>query len=374
MSAETKGQTLHLPSLSIKEFRGIDDLTIPKLGRVTLIAGKNGVGKTTVLEAVKVYAARGNPTALADILGSREELTDFLDDDGDPDVIPDVEALAYGRNPSEKTCISIGPTTGVPTLSIKFGPRIWQKEPRSFYDYSDEYDGLLIIEFGGQLHKIDGGQLRHSYQLRRFRRRLTDPRFQDAIRCESTGPEVMDNASIARLWDNVALTDAEKNAVQALKLIYGDQVEDRVAMVADEEGRDPRRFNRRAVVRMKGQEGQVPMKSLGDGATRIFGTALGLANSRDGFFLIDEAENGFHYSIQTAFWNMVALAAQANNVQVLATTHSWDCVVGFATAMNELENVEGALVRIDRVGGQLRAVEYSEEDLQVAAHQRIEVR
>ena len=208
MSAATKGQTLHLPSLSIKEFRGIDDLTIPKLGRVTLIAGKNGVGKTTLLEAVKVYAARGNPTALADILGSLEELTDFLDDDGDPHVIPDVEALAYGRNPSEKTCISIGPTTGAPMLSIKFGPRIWQKEVRSFFDYSDDYDGLLIIEFGGELHKIDGGQLRHSYQLRGFRRRLTDPRFQDAIRCESTGPEVMDDASIARLWDNVALTDS----------------------------------------------------------------------------------------------------------------------------------------------------------------------
>ena len=38
---------LHLPSLSIRSFRGIDRLSIPKLGRVTLLAGKNAVGKTT---------------------------------------------------------------------------------------------------------------------------------------------------------------------------------------------------------------------------------------------------------------------------------------------------------------------------------------
>ena len=59
MSEGSPSNHLHLPSLSIKGFRGIDDLSISRLGRVTLLAGKNGVGKTTVLEACRVYAARG---------------------------------------------------------------------------------------------------------------------------------------------------------------------------------------------------------------------------------------------------------------------------------------------------------------------------
>ena len=50
---------LHLSDLSIGNFRGIDHLSIRGLGRVTLLAGRNGVGKTTVLEAVRVHAARG---------------------------------------------------------------------------------------------------------------------------------------------------------------------------------------------------------------------------------------------------------------------------------------------------------------------------
>ena len=48
---------LPLPSRSIRGLRGIEELSIPRLGRVTLLAGRNGVGKTTVLDAVRIYAS-----------------------------------------------------------------------------------------------------------------------------------------------------------------------------------------------------------------------------------------------------------------------------------------------------------------------------
>ena len=65
---------LHLPDLTIKGFRGIDALSVPRLGRVTLLAGKNSIGKTTVLDAVGIYASRGRYRALYDLLWGREEL------------------------------------------------------------------------------------------------------------------------------------------------------------------------------------------------------------------------------------------------------------------------------------------------------------
>ena len=105
----------------------------------------------------------------------------------------------------------------------------------------------------------------------------------------------------------------------------------------------------------------------------LFGVALALANSRGGFLLIDEAENGIHHSVQKNFWRMVMEAAEANDVQVLATTHSWDCVRGFSQAANELD-AEGRLVRIERDGGKAKAIEYSEVDLGIIAEQGKEVR
>ena len=139
------------------------------------------------------------------------------------------------------------------------------------------------------------------------------------------------------------------------------------------ENHRPRGYGR-TIVRLEGHSHPVPLKSLGDGAVRLFGVALALANSRNGFLVIDEAENGIHHSIQKAFWRMVLRTAQANNVQVLATTHSFDCVRGFAAASDEAEEIECALVRVVRRNGETWAVEYSEENLSVAAEQDIEVR
>ena len=102
--------------------------------------------------------------------------------------------------------------------------------------------------------------------------------------------------------------------------------------------------------------------------------ALALANSRDGFLLIDEAENGIHHTLQRDFWRMVLQTAQANNVQVLATTHSSDCVAGFAQAAVECEDAEGILYRLSRRYGDLRAVDYPENELKIAAEHGIEVR
>jgi predicted ATPase len=55
---------LILPSLAIRQFRIFRKLEIERLGRVNLIVGKNNVGKTSVLEALTLYANPGNPEVL----------------------------------------------------------------------------------------------------------------------------------------------------------------------------------------------------------------------------------------------------------------------------------------------------------------------
>ncbi|MCY3640969.1 MAG: AAA family ATPase, partial [Gammaproteobacteria bacterium] len=102
--------------------------------------------------------------------------------------------------------------------------------------------------------------------------------------------------------------------------------------------------------------------------------SLGLANSRGGFLLLDEAENGIHYSVQPRFWEMVLHTAERHGIQVFATTHSFDCVRGFAEAAIANRAVQANLVRLDRDEEGIRAVPYSEEGLKAAADQGIEVR
>ena len=362
---------LHLPDLSIKGFRGIEQLSIPRLGRVTLIAGMNGAGKTTLLDAVRVYASRASYSVLTNTLRHREEVSESIDEDGRVTTVPNWEALFFGRRVSSGSQIEVGPENHTARVVIQTLTAPVQED---FFDVEDISLGdspLLRVEFQGgsrEYHANPRDNLRHS------RRSPDSGRDLPArIVCESLGPSVPDNLDMARFWDKVALTDDESRAMRALNLIFGGRVE-RVALVGDDRRVSRTPYGRRAVVKISGEERPVPLKSLGDGAVRLFAVALALANSQNGFLLVDEAENGIHHSVQSDFWKMVLTAADTNNVQVLATTHSWDCVAGFAHAATESEAVDGLLIRIERNGENVRALEYTEEDLRVAAQQGIEVR
>lgn len=378
MSEERRDNRLHLPDLSITGFRGIASLTIKRLGRVTLIAGKNSVGKTTVLDAVRVYAARGRPSVLSDVLKNHEEVAAATYRGDKEGIDPHLEALFHGRDASEEAFFSIGPDYDRDQLRVEAIPpdkatRPSHGHPPDFFVaptrllkiVSQDTEQIIPWYFSPYALSTKLAKSRRVYQY--LLNTSADYDLPSAIDCRSMGPALLSKDEVVASWDDIALTDDEEWVVSSLQPVLGDQVQ-RIGTIGDNSN------GRRVIARVRGQAFPVPLESFGDGALRLFGTALMLVNSRDGFLLIDEAENGIHHTVQRDFWRMVLRTANENNVQVFATTHSYDCVRGFAQAAAETEGVDGALVRIERQDGETWAVEYSEKDLRIAAEQRIEVR
>ena len=349
-------ERLHLPDLLIENFRGIEALTIPRLGRVTLLTGKNGVGKSTVLEAVQVYATQGRPDVLNQLLINRQEVTVLVNREGNTineRAAADITALFHGWSASQETRIMIGPVDSEKMVQI---------EPAEVPD-TDTLRKLMDV-----LHKSEDDvyALNVTYQGAPIRPANEEHENPPGVRAVHFGPGLVDTDFIADHWKHVVLRDGESQAIEALRVIE-DSV-DRVTVIGDSPS------SSRAIVKLADYAHPVPLGSLGDGAVRLFAIALALANSRDSFLLIDEAENGIHHSIQQDYWRMVLQAAHDNNVQVIATTHSWDCVRAFAQAAVANEDVEGLLVRLEKDDDGIYPVEYSEDDLKVCAEQGIEVR
>lgn len=377
MPDNTDLKSLHLPSLFVDGFRGIDYLKINQLGRVTLLAGRNGVGKTTVLDAVRVFAAGGQLVSLMRMLARSEEVAQSSEDSNVEESL-DFEALFYGRNAvlgSRFLIGSNGEDESTVCVEVSSLDEPTQRHlPGSRRSISMPEGPGLKVSFGSfeQEWPVFEGEIDMNYVRWADRQRARRGPREDAsprtINCQSIGPGLLKNEDLDALWGEVALTPSESLALNALQLGSNFDI-DGVAVVPGAS----RPYNRRVVVRMNSGQ-RVPLRSLGDGATRLFSVAVALANAADGFLLIDEAENGIHHGLQAAFWRLVLRASREHNVQVVATTHSWDCIAGFSAAANEDETVEGVVVRLERNGDGIRAVEYSEEELATAALHNIEVR
>ena len=373
MSNNTVDDSLHVPSLQIEGFRGIDSLTIKRLGRVTLLAGQNGTGKTTVLDAVRIFADRGRLSSLTAVLRRSEEYAGRVDGEKDVSEIPDFEALFHGREAKKGTSFSIGLAHDSQAQLVV--------EVTSTDDLPDEWMSRLgKSAISAQVLRIAFSRFEEFLPVFdqdldgpwRWSRRLIsdDDGRPKTLRAEVVGPGLLNNLDLDQRWGEIALTEQEPVALRALNLAASHRIGGVAVVSGDTRSRSR---SRRVLVKLEDGE-RVPLRSLGDGAVRLFGVAVALAGAAGGLLLIDEAENGIHHSLQYDFWRLVLRAAADNNVQVIATTHGWDCIRGFAAASGENGDVEGVVVRLERDKGGLRAVEYSEEELEIATGQGIEVR
>ena len=137
-----------------------------------------------------------------------------------------------------------------------------------------------------------------------------------------------------------------------------------------------RQDDRIGIVSIEGHASPIPLASMGDGMTRVLQLVLSLFAARGGVLLLDEFENGLHYSVHLQVWKLLLRLAKELNVQVFATTHSQDCVQAFSQASLEDMETKGFLYRLARhlVSHLVVATLFSEEKLERFLDSSLEVR
>jgi hypothetical protein len=118
----------------------------------------------------------------------------------------------------------------------------------------------------------------------------------------------------------------------------------------------------------------VPIPFIGDGVRRVLSIVLAIANAPGGVILIDEIENGLHYSVQKQVWQAIAKAARRLGVQVFATTHSWECLVKAHEAFAQDEVYDFRWHRLQEVRGEIQAVSHDREMIEAALYNGVEIR
>jgi predicted ATP-dependent endonuclease of OLD family len=370
-----------LRDLTIQNYRCFKDFHIDGLARVNLIVGMNNSGKTSLLEAVYLLVNQKEPLHLVDLLERRGEITD-------PSVsLSSVEPLNrlplyqiqqifhnHQLNLEQVILLQAEEENSLPHLSlnIQLCPSRESTNKQARIDtYKSQFE--LVFTYVGNEQKTiqhipvynNGLIEKRAFQSLRespfgF---FLKPYFKSLFLTTSS----VSFEQLAALWDKITLTPKESSIVEALQIL--EPAVERINFTSRQT------FNSGILLKLRGQDDPIPLGSMGEGMRRILTLAMAAVTVENGFLLVDEIDTGLHYETQTDMWRLVLDVAQQLNVQVFATTHNWDCISAFQEALDRLEdNSIGKLFRLSRKGENIRAVEYTPDDLSIAVRQSIEVR
>jgi len=330
-------------------------LDVPQLGRVNLIVGKNNSGKTTILEALRILAARANRTVLDEILNVHDENLRYAvqgpSADGSAEdapyqnffhgrtfPVPDQDPIYIG-DMHESQFVRLGYTLYVEDRQVQDdGSFVVKRRPPATDDESETEQALLVTTSGSEQVRwiLLGDQVRRP-------RYFAEERL--AIPFGYVPTRFLPSSYLADLWDGIALTANDKWLGEALQIIEP-RVEG-LAFVKREADRPGRPAERAAIVKLSGVERPLPLNSMGDGMLRIVQLLLSLFPAKGGFYLVDELENGLHFSVQEQVWTLLFQLTKELNIQIFAATHSWDCIEAFKNVACK-RNEDAVLFRVAR--------------------------
>jgi AAA15 family ATPase/GTPase len=118
----------------------------------------------------------------------------------------------------------------------------------------------------------------------------------------------------------------------------------------------------------------LPLQMMGDGLGRLLTLLLSIISSEDGFVMVDEIESGLHFSVMAKVWSAIAQIAREKNVQVFATTHSWECLKAAHESFSQSGIYDFRLHRLDRVDDLVTSTTYDKDMIETALSSGMELR
>lgn len=296
-------------NIEIKNFRGIDHLKIEDFSRVNIFLGQNNSGKSSILESLLLLMGMSNPELPQNINSIRlhSYYSTFLDLgymflNFNVKVIPEFSSemfddtkrhlalyLTYIFDEKTRADMSVGQiltsetNTSPNTLKMVFD--IESSNQKNNYEssitvnqqgfntnmklaegYLEKYNAVLLSS------GLGGGNLANDLV------ELAKRRMKDIV------------------TERLKLFDSRITSLEIL--------------------------NNVAYIGLEGIDQLLAVKMQGDGLRRYLNIVAASANPINNILLIDEIENGLHYSAYKKLWEAIFALAVSTNKQMFVTTHS----------------------------------------------------
>ena len=350
-------------NIKINRFRGINHLEIDDFSRVNVFLGQNSSGKSSVLECILLLMGMSNPDLPQAINAIRSRSFSNFADLGylfhnyDLKTKPDVAAELFDET-KRHLSLEMTYTFDEKSQSIVQDGHILTSETKTFLN-------TLRMAFD-----IESGQNKTSYECGI----TVNP--QGLISNKRMAEGYLEKNSVAFISSDLAAGNPANDLIELTKRKRKDIVTERLQHF-DNRITTLEILNNIAYIGLDGIDQLLTVNMQGDGLRRYLNIVAASANPANNILLIDEIENGLHYSAYKKLWEAIFALAVGTNKQIFVTTHSKETIQKLNLMLTEHQEYQQEM-RLYTIANTLKkghqAYKYTYDGLSGACENDVELR
>ncbi|TAE40862.1 MAG: DUF2813 domain-containing protein [Runella slithyformis] len=300
---------MFLKTIEVQNFRSISTLKVEDLGQINIFTGENNCGKTTLLEAA-FQLIGWHTESLLRLNSLRSPLKNSID----------FSEFFYNMN--DDTTI---------VLNGIFNQNAYQRTVKAYFtkntnSFNEEevkhlQSSLLESKKGAKVSKPIVSKAIIQNENINVEVPTQNPLMP--INCSFPIFKVFEHGNLVKKLGEIIKNKDEQKIVDLLK-----QVDGRINGI--------KIVDAGIFLDLEGFPKLIPIEISGDGLRRILSVILSIYGvGKGGIVLIDEVENGLHFSTMPKFWRGIINAAQDIGVQLFITTHNEELLQSLSETAQE---------------------------------------
>ncbi len=309
-------------NIDIKNFRGIEHLKIDDFSRVNVLLGQNNSGKTSVLEALMLLMGMSNPDMPQQLNYFRANIfnpfrnTSYLFHNIDTDKTPTIISEQFD---AVKRMLEL-------KLTYVFDGSQSSPEINGQSATSETKTFLNTLEMNFAIES--GGEKKH------YKSSVTINQTTGMIANRTVAEGYLEKNSASFLSASLNSSRLVDNLSELIKRKKKDVILERMQMF-DTRINAIEVINNDVFIGFDGVAELMPIGMTGDGLRRYLNIVASTANTVNNIILIDEIDNGLHYSVYRKLWESIFALASETNKQVFITTHSKETLMKLYEMLEE---------------------------------------
>jgi len=301
-----------LHSFEINNYKGLNTFKIDNLSQVNIISGRNNVGKTALLEAISL-------SHFNKILDFIQELTSIFES---RDLrLADINIFL------QKINIILTINGEKKTIKYKNIDDLSYDERQRVDERYSLYEDFLVLISSKSFSIIPFFQIIEAKYLKKNERKFIN----------SSKPT---NIDLTNLYSYIQDLGKQDKFLKYLQII-----DKNITRVEPQVRGEEQSFLR---VTLENPKQSLISSELGEGTNRFIEILCTLLSNSNGTVLIDEIENGIHYTKLYDIWKAIIEIVQKENIQLFVTTHDKESIEALIKASQDMNYNQVTSIKLFR--------------------------